>query len=175
MNPYFLTTMNTPLGELLLGATNQGVCLVEFSGQAERVQLEQVMLEKRDLVLTTGSSQYLEDVQAELKAYFAGKLRGFNVPLDAGGSEFQRRVWAALVHIPYGETRSYNDLALQLGQPGGSRAVGTANGSNPIAIVVPCHRVITTSGKLGGYGGGLWRKEWLLNFEGRQAGTRLGI
>jgi AraC family transcriptional regulator of adaptative response/methylated-DNA-[protein]-cysteine methyltransferase len=175
MSKYYLTTMNTPLGELILGATEQGVCLVEFSDQVERVQLERRLLEKRGLGLQAGEQVYLHDLQGELKAYFAGKLRTFNLPLDAGGSEFQRQVWAALVRIPFGETRSYNELALELGQPGGSRAVGTANGSNPLAIIVPCHRVITTSGKLGGYGGGLWRKEWLLNFEGRQAGTRLGI
>lgn len=167
--------MNTPLGELLLGATDTGVCLVEFSDQAERVKLARRMLEQRGLEFHSGEHPYLHDLQAELKAFFGGRLRTFNLPLDAGGSEFQRQVWAALVHIPFGETRSYNDLAVSLGKPGGSRAVGTANGSNPVAIVVPCHRVITTSGKLGGYGGGLWRKEWLLNFEGRQAGTRLGI
>lgn len=167
--------MNTVLGDLLLGASEGGLCLVEFADQGERVQLERRMLETRGLVYSAGSSQFLEDVQTQLKAYFSGERLAFDLPLDAGGSEFQRRVWAALVRIPFGETRSYQQLALELGLSGGSRAVGTANGSNPMAIVVPCHRVITANGKLGGYGGGLWRKEWLLNFEGRLAGTRLGI
>jgi AraC family transcriptional regulator, regulatory protein of adaptative response / methylated-DNA-[protein]-cysteine methyltransferase len=175
VNTCYLTTMNTPLGELLLGATDAGLCLVEFSDQVERVKLERRLLEQRGLALHNGEHPFLHDLQAELKAFFSGRLRAFNLPLDAGGSEFQRDVWAALVRIPFGETRSYNELAVSLGRPGASRAVGTANGSNPLAIVVPCHRVITASGKLGGYGGGLWRKEWLLNFEGRQAGTRLGI
>jgi methylated-DNA-[protein]-cysteine S-methyltransferase len=106
-----------------------------------------------------------EDVVAQLEAYFAGDLVDFDVDLDLVGTAFQRRVWAALLTIPYGETRSYGDIAVQIGSPGASRAVGLANGHNPVGIIVPCHRVIGASGSLTGYGGGLNRKRQLLDME----------
>jgi len=102
---------------------------------------------------------------AQLAAYFAGELQEFDLPLQADGSEFQTAVWNELRRIPYGETTSYGELARRVGSPGSSRAVGLANGRNPISIVVPCHRVIGASGKLTGYGGGLERKAALLDFE----------
>jgi methylated-DNA-[protein]-cysteine S-methyltransferase len=102
---------------------------------------------------------------AELREYFAGERRGFDLPLELEGTAFQRRVWNALLGIPYGETRSYGQLARELGMPGAARAVGAANGANPVAIIVPCHRVIATSGALHGYGGGLDRKKFLLDLE----------
>jgi methylated-DNA-[protein]-cysteine S-methyltransferase len=105
-------------------------------------------------------------VREQLRAYFAGELRDFDVPLGLAGTAFQRRVWRALCDIPYGETLSYADLARRVGQPGAARAVGSANGANPVAIIVPCHRVIAADGTLGGYGGGLDRKQWLLRHEG---------
>ena len=101
----------------------------------------------------------------QLTAYFAGELTDFDLELDLRGSEFQRRVWKALATIPYGETRSYGEIALQIGAPGSARAVGLANGHNPIAIVIPCHRVIGANGSLTGYGGGLDRKRTLLELE----------
>ena len=103
----------------------------------------------------------------QLKEYFAGKRREFNLPLRMEGTEFQRRVWRELTKIPFGETRSYGQLAKRLNNPNGSRAVGLANGRNPIAIIVPCHRVIGADGSLTGFGGGLDRKEWLLTHEGQ--------
>ncbi len=103
----------------------------------------------------------------QLKAYLAGELTEFDLGLEQPGTEFQQRVWAELMAIPYGETISYAELAHRIGQPKASRAVGCANGRNRIAIVVPCHRVIAADGTLGGYGGELWRKEWLLNLERR--------
>jgi len=103
----------------------------------------------------------------QLKEYFAGKRREFNLPLRMEGTEFQRRVWRELTKIPFGETRSYGQLAKHLNNPNGSRAVGLANGRNPIAIIVPCHRVIGADGSLTGFGGGLDRKEWLLTHEGQ--------
>jgi methylated-DNA-[protein]-cysteine S-methyltransferase len=106
-----------------------------------------------------------EDVVGQLEAYFAGDLVDFHVELDLVGTEFQRRVWAALLTIPYGETRSYGEIAVQIGSPGASRAVGLANGHNPVGIIVPCHRVIGASGSLTGYGGGLNRKRQLLDME----------
>jgi methylated-DNA-[protein]-cysteine S-methyltransferase len=105
------------------------------------------------------------DAVDQLEAYFAGERSDFDLVLNPAGSEFQRRVWQALLTIPYGETRSYGQIAEQMGASGAARAVGLANGRNPIAIVVPCHRVIGASGSLTGYGGGLNRKRWLLDME----------
>jgi methylated-DNA-[protein]-cysteine S-methyltransferase len=105
------------------------------------------------------------DAAKQLDAYFAGERLDFDVELDLGGTQFQQRVWKALLTIPYGETRSYGEIAGQIGAPGAARAVGLANGHNPIAIIVPCHRVIGASGKLTGYGGGLDRKQTLLSLE----------
>ena len=105
------------------------------------------------------------DVVAQLDAYFAGELTRFDVDLELTGTDFQRRVWAALQTIPYGETRSYGQIAEQIGSPAASRAVGLANGRNPISIIVPCHRVIGSSGGLTGYGGGIERKRTLLELE----------
>ncbi|MBX5485393.1 Methylated-DNA--protein-cysteine methyltransferase [Mycolicibacterium hassiacum DSM 44199] len=105
------------------------------------------------------------DVVDQLDAYFAGDLKEFDVALDLVGTAFQRKVWAALLTIPYGETRSYGEIARQIGSPGASRAVGLANGHNPVAIIVPCHRVIGANGGLTGYGGGLERKRMLLDME----------
>ena len=113
-----------------------------------------------------------DEIIGELDAYFAGGLREFNVPLDMRGTEFQRRVWKLLFNIPYGETRSYGQVASAMGRPKASRAVGQAVGINPIAIIVPCHRVIGTSGGLVGYGGGLHRKQALLELEARNFGGR---
>jgi methylated-DNA-[protein]-cysteine S-methyltransferase len=103
----------------------------------------------------------------QLKEYFAGKRREFDLPLRMAGTEFQQRVWRELTKIPFGETRSYGQLAKRLNNPNGSRAVGLANGRNPIAVIVPCHRVIGADGSLTGFGGGLDRKEWLLTHEGQ--------
>lgn len=105
------------------------------------------------------------DAVAQLEAYFAGDLMDFDLDLDLVGTAFQRRVWEALLTIPYGETRSYGQIALQIGSPGASRAVGLANGHNPVGIIVPCHRVIGANGSLTGYGGGLDRKKRLLEME----------
>jgi methylated-DNA-[protein]-cysteine S-methyltransferase len=112
---------------------------------------------------------------AQLGEYFAGTRRLFELPLDGGGTPFQQRVWTLLVAIPFGVRRSYGDLARALGTPGASRAVGAANGRNPIAIVVPCHRVIGSDGSLTGYGGGEHRKRWLLDHEARIAGQQLAL
>jgi len=111
------------------------------------------------------------DAVAQLEAYFAGERTDFELSLDLVGSEFQRRVWAALLTIPYGETRSYGEIARQIGSPGAFRAVGLANGHNPIGIIVPCHRVIGSNGSLTGYGGGLERKRALLEMEKSRDGT----
>lgn len=111
-----------------------------------------------------------DDIRTQLAQYFAGALREFTLPLHARGSAFQKRVWAALEEIPYGETATYGQTASAIGTPTASRAVGLANGQNPISIVVPCHRVIGANGSLTGYGGGLEAKRWLLSHEAAHAG-----
>lgn len=129
-----------------------------------------MMSEKHHLI---PQSDWLEDESVEpfpetkqqLTAYFAGRLTNFDLPLQMQGTIFQQRVWEALKTIPYGKTISYGELAKQIGEPNASRAVGLANGRNPVSIIVPCHRVIGANGKLTGYGGGIKRKEWLLNHE----------
>jgi methylated-DNA-[protein]-cysteine S-methyltransferase len=121
----------------------------------------------------TGSDQWVpddsafKDVLAQLDAYFSGRINDFDVPLRMEGTEFQRRVWEGLTRIPYGETWSYAQLAGKVGNPKACRAVGLANGRNPVAVIVPCHRVIGANGTLTGYGGGLDRKRWLLDHETR--------
>lgn len=117
----------------------------------------------------------LREARLQLEAYFAGTLRQFRLPLRPQGTAFQQRVWAALCAIPYGNTWSYGRIAERIGAPGAARAVGAANGQNPIAIIVPCHRVIGASGKLVGYGGGLPRKSWLLEHEQRVAAAQLTL
>ena len=115
------------------------------------------------------------DAVDQLGAYFTGELTDFDIELDLRGTEFQQRVWKALLTIPYGDTRSYGEIAAQIGAPGAARAVGLANGHNPIAIVVPCHRVIGAGGGLTGYGGGLDRKRTLLELEKKRASANLTL
>jgi O-6-methylguanine DNA methyltransferase len=117
------------------------------------------------MALVPGETAHLEQLRAELGEYFARTRREFTVPLAYPGTAFEREVWTRLLGIPYGETRSYEELARAVGRPGASRAVGTANGRNRIAILIPCHRVVNKNGELGGYGGGLWRKRLLLELE----------
>ena len=114
---------------------------------------------------TPAGPEAFADVVEQLNAYFAGTLTEFDVDLELRGTEFQRKVWAALQTIPHGETRSYGEIAEQIGSPGASRAVGLANGRNPIAIIVPCHRVIGAAGSMTGYGGGIDRKKMLIALE----------
>lgn len=123
--------------------------------------------------VATGSEPVLAAAARQLEAYFDGALTSFDVPLTLDGSRFQRTVWAALQDIPYGETISYGELARRIGQPSASRAVGLANGRNPVSIVVPCHRVIGADGSLTGYGGGMDRKRFLLALEQRVSGQTL--
>ena len=159
----------TPLGPMVAGATEEGICLLEF---ADRRMLEtQVGRLRRFLSaeVLPGTSPHLEALDRELGEYFAGSRRTFDLPLVLTGTSFQERVWNELLTIPYGTTRSYQEQAERLGVPAAVRAVARANGDNRISILVPCHRVIGKDGKLTGYGGGLWRKQHLLDLE-RAAG-----
>lgn len=164
-----LTRVITPIGPMLLGATDRGVCLLEFTDRRMlETQLRRIA-RQLDCVFVPGANEHARRLKAELEAYFAGALRTFETPLDMFGTPFQRRVWEALLQIPYGETRSYAEQARAIGEPNAVRAVARANGDNRIAIVIPCHRVIGSDGKLTGYGGGLWRKQYLLELERARA------
>jgi AraC family transcriptional regulator of adaptative response/methylated-DNA-[protein]-cysteine methyltransferase len=157
--------IESPLGPLVTAANDSGLCLLEFT---DRRMLEtQFKTLKRIFTsaIVPGENEHLVQLRRELDSYFAGDLRKFSVPLVYPGSPFQVRVWNELLHIPYGITCSYEELAKRIGSASGQRAVGHANGTNRIAIVIPCHRVVNKDGKLGGYGGGLWRKERLLELE----------
>ena len=158
--------IETPLGRLLAGVAGAAICLLEFPDRRMiDTQLETVR-RRFGLPLLLGESPLFDRTRSQLAEYFAGERQTFDLPLDYRGTDFQRRVWEGLTRIPYGETRSYADLARELGVPSSARAVGHANGQNRIAILIPCHRVVAADGGLGGYGGGLWRKLRLLEIEG---------
>lgn len=166
-------TIDTPMCPMTAAATDRGVCLLEF-GPPDRLAREEADLEALlGEPFRESDHPLLAQLETELAAYFAGTLTRFTVPLDTPGSDWQRRVWDALCRIPYGETTSYGQLAARLDSPGGSRAVGLANGQNRVSIVVPCHRVIAADGTLHGYAGGLDRKQWLLDHEAVHAGRGL--
>jgi methylated-DNA-[protein]-cysteine S-methyltransferase len=163
-------TVPTPLGDMLALASETGLCALEFRGPRERLTRLEARLRRHfpPHTIVDRETSAIARTRAWLRDYFDGtQVDAFAVPLDMRGADFERRVWAALRAIPPGTTTSYGAIAAALGSPGASRAVGAANGANPIAIVVPCHRVIGSSGALTGYGGGLDRKTWLLNHERR--------
>jgi len=160
-----MTWVASPLGPLVAGATDQGICFLEFT---DRRMLEAQLRTLRKhfaSALVPGRHKWLDRLKKELAEYFAGNRTEFTVPLQYPGSPFQKKVWEELRRIPHGKTRSYEDLAQRIGTPEAKRAVGNANGLNRIAILLPCHRVVNKSGELGGYGGGLWRKKFLLDLE----------
>jgi AraC family transcriptional regulator of adaptative response/methylated-DNA-[protein]-cysteine methyltransferase len=157
--------LESPLGPLVVAANESGLCLLEFT---ERRMLETQFNTLKKLfscAIVPGENEHLRNLRKELQAYFSGKLQQFSIPLVYPGSPFQVRVWNELLRIPYGKTSSYEELARRIGSASGQRAVGHANGTNRIAILIPCHRVVNKDGKLGGYGGGLWRKQHLLDLE----------
>jgi AraC family transcriptional regulator of adaptative response/methylated-DNA-[protein]-cysteine methyltransferase len=157
--------MDTPLGPMLAVAGDRGLELLEF---VDRRALETELRELRRSLgsaIVPGDHAILRQTRKELSEYFEGRRREFMMPLNQRGSEFQLKAWRALGRIPYGETRSYSDMAREVGSPAAVRAIGRVNGQNRIAIIVPCHRVIRSDGTLCGYGGGRWRKQWLLEHE----------
>lgn len=150
------TWMDSSIGRLLLGADDNGLRFIDFSRDGES---------KRPLSQWCENADALRFVSQQLEEYFANERQAFDVKLAPEGTQFQQRVWQTLLDIPYGLTTSYGEIARRIGQPTASRAVGLANGSNPIPIIIPCHRVIGSNGKLTGYGGGLDLKERLLKLE----------
>lgn len=160
-----VTRILTPLGPMLAGAIEEGICLLEF---VDRRMLEtQIKRLKKYLnaEFVPGQNKHFDELDKQLKEYFDGKRKDFDLPLILDGTDFQQKVWKELQRIPYGKTRSYQEQAVALGNPKATRAVAKANGDNRIAIIIPCHRVIGKNGQLVGYGGGMWRKQFLLNLE----------
>lgn len=157
----FTTYYDSPLGRYILVSSKKGVVCIEPVEQ----EIKHVTRWRGETIRLEEDNMYNHKVAAELDAYFKRKLRQFSVSLDIRGTNFQHQVWDALRNIPYGETRSYGEIARTIGRPTAIRAVGLANRANPISIVIPCHRVIGANGKLVGYGGGLHRKQALLDLE----------
>jgi methylated-DNA-[protein]-cysteine S-methyltransferase len=161
---YFYKLVDSPVGQLRLVASDRGLAGIVWMNDRPRSASLETELEASEMPILVEAARQLEE-------YFAGARKGFDLELDFEGTEFQRKVWRALLTIPYGETRSYAQIAKQIGQPQAVRAVGAANGRNPISIVAPCHRVIGSTGKLTGFGGGLPAKALLLELEGALSGS----
>ncbi|WP_150291784.1 methylated-DNA--[protein]-cysteine S-methyltransferase [Sphingobium estronivorans] len=161
---YAYRMIASPVGDLTLVASEKGLAAVLW----ENDDAGRVRLEPR---IESCAHPVLGEAGRQLSEYFAGQRTAFDLPLDFKGTDFQRRVWEALLTIPYGETRSYADVARQIGKPSACRAVGAANGRNPISIIAPCHRVVGTNGALTGFAGGLKAKQYLLGLEGRLFGA----
>ena len=166
----YYDTLDSPIGSLFIGGTAEGLARIDFMADAGQLSSCLARLEAETSVAVRRGGRAGEgacaDVQRQLRSYFAGERLAFDLPLAPRGTVWQRGVWAALRDIPAGETASYGTIAARLGRPAASRAVGAAIGRNPLAIVVPCHRVIGSDGALTGYAGGLHRKRWLLAHEG---------
>ena len=161
---YVHTTMSSPVGTLTLVATDEGLAGILWENDwPNRTPVE--------IGARADSHPVLMETERQLNEYFSGRRKEFALTLDVDGTPFQRRVWNALRTIPFGETRSYGEIATQIGNPAAMRAVGAANGRNPVSIVVPCHRVIGSTGKLTGFGGGLEAKAQLLELEGSYPAT----
>ena len=162
--PVTLRDVDTPIGRMTIGATESTVVLCDFT-ERPMMAAQLASVRRRIGPTTYGESPLLDRVEAQLREYFAGERDEFQLPIDMPGSGFQERVWAELRRIPYGATVSYRELADRVDAGSAYRAIGRANGSNRLAVIVPCHRVVSAGGGLGGYGGGLDAKRWLLGLE----------
>jgi len=161
----FAERIETPLGAMLAVADDEGLRLLEFADRRALERELSILRKRLKTNVVPGEHSHLTALRSQLGDYFSGKRLEFNLPIAPVGSEFQIRTWETLRSIPAAETRSYLWMARQLGIPGAMRAVGRANGTNMLCIIIPCHRVIRADGSLCGYGGGLWRKKWLLDHE----------
>lgn len=171
MNKIFRVTHRTPAGEMMIASAGDHICMCDWTNNKKRTTIDRRMCRCLDAELIEGSTPAIEKAISELDEYFSGTRQQFTVPIKFGGSDFQRRVWAELMKIPYGLTISYADLATRIDNPKAVRAVASATATNPISIFVPCHRVIGSNRKLTGYGGGLEAKRFLLELESQ--GSRL--
>ena len=161
----FVSSRDSPVGPLIAAASDAALRVLQFSDAGSVAQRIDELRGRYAGSVREGSNAILDDLWSQLEQYFGGERQEFTLPLVYPGTQFQEQVWSALREIRFGETWSYLDLARRIGDTGATRAVGMANGANPIAIVIPCHRVVNANGDLGGYGGGLWRKRILLDLE----------
>ena len=163
------TRITTPLGPMIAAATSDHLVLLEFADRRSFEKQCQTVCKRLGGILVPGSNEVLTSAATQISEYFRGARRAFDVPMQTPGTDFQVSLWSELRTIEYGTTQTYAQLADSLGRPDAVRAVGKANGDNRIAIIIPCHRVIGSDGKLTGYAGGLWRKQKLLEMESGQA------
>jgi AraC family transcriptional regulator, regulatory protein of adaptative response / methylated-DNA-[protein]-cysteine methyltransferase len=170
-----ISKIETPLGEMIAGATRDGICLLEFSDRKSLSSEYQEITELLESDIESGSNRHIRKLKKQLKEYFNGKRKEFSLHLLTPGTEFQQAVWKDLIRIPYGTSISYQAQAETMNNPEGARAVASANASNRIAIIIPCHRVIGSDGNLVGYGGGLKRKKWLLDHEKKFSGQAVDL
>ena len=168
MNNIEYMFFDSPLGEMVAGATENGICFLEWEdrGGIERI-LKRVSKRYKMQAVQVKRNKFIKQLQVELKDYFDNKLEKFETPLEYTGTKFEQQVWNRLLKIKHGEIKSYGQIAKEVNNPKSVRAVGKANGANYISIVIPCHRVIASDGKLTGYGGKLWRKKYLLELESK--------
>ena len=164
-NNLSLIAIATPLGQMIGGATDEGVCFCEFNENPLSEFNYKSFSQFFEIETSQTLNPHLKTLKIQLDEYFEGKRKEFSIPIAVRGTDFQHKVWAQLQHIPCGTTQTYKQQSKNLNQPLAIRAMAHANGQNPIAIMIPCHRVIGTNGKLTGYAGGLWRKKWLLEHE----------
>ena len=169
------TKIETPLGEMIAGATEEGICLLEFIDRKILPAEYKDLIRLLNTTIEEGDNKHLKVLKKQLKEYFNGERKEFTLPLVTPGTSFQQAIWKGLQDIQYGSTMSYLEQSLVLNQPDAIRAVANANGKNRIAIVIPCHRVIGSDGRLTGYGGGLKRKKWLLDHEKKYSGQAVEL
>jgi AraC family transcriptional regulator of adaptative response/methylated-DNA-[protein]-cysteine methyltransferase len=160
-----LKRIETPIGEMIACANEDGICMLEFNDRKSLEKELKEIAQKHNATIVQGENPHFKTLEKELKDYFNGKIKDFTVPLSPVGTDFQKNVWKVLRKIPYATTKTYLQQAEILGNPKATRAVANANGLNKISIIIPCHRVIGSNGKLTGYGGGVWRKQFLLDLE----------
>lgn len=160
-----LKRIETPIGDMIACANEKGICMLEFNDRKSLEKELKEIAQKHNATIVQGENSHFKTLEKELEDYFKGKIKNFTVPLSPVGTDFQKNVWEVLRKIPYATTKTYLQQAEILGNPKATRAVANANGLNKISIIIPCHRVIGSNGKLTGYGGGVWRKQFLLDLE----------
>ena len=158
------TQITSPIGDLNVASTSKGICMLEFDNQQ---RIDRAFKEFSSEIINE-ANEHINVLSKQLTEYFNTTRQSFDIPLDMHGTPFQKKVWQALLEIPYGSTRTYKDQSIAVGDLKAIRAVATANGANKISILIPCHRVIGSDGSLTGFGGGLWRKKYLLELESNQ-------
>lgn len=162
----YMDEMESPIGLLTIGKSEKGICFIHFGRLKKDTKMNASFMKRFQDVLYKKSEIQLVEAVKQLNEYFSGERKTFDLPLDLIGTPFQLSVWSKLTEIPYGETRSYKQIATDIGSPKAVRAIGGANNKNPVPIIIPCHRVIGSNGSLVGYGGGLEKKQYLLHLEG---------